>query len=61
MTVTGNLGYVDSLFPYIEKDWWKKAYNETYLYTDGDCVEIPSIIEAECNDLIAIPCVQQLL
>ncbi|KGO71537.1 hypothetical protein PITC_051780 [Penicillium italicum] len=61
MSVTSNLGHVDSLFPHIEKDWWKKAYNEMYLYTDGDCVEIPSITETECNDLIGIPCVKQLL
>ncbi|KAI2695227.1 CAZyme family CE12 [Penicillium roqueforti] len=56
-----SLGRVASLFPHIEKDWWKKAYNEMYLYTDGDCVEVPAITEAECNDIIGISSVQQLL
>ncbi|KAF4765811.1 hypothetical protein N7455_004742 [Penicillium solitum] len=61
MTVPASLGHVDSLFPHIEKDWWKKAYNEMYLYTDGDCVEVPAITETECDELVGIPCVQQLL
>ncbi|KAJ5305142.1 uncharacterized protein N7443_004802 [Penicillium atrosanguineum] len=61
MSITANLGRVASLFPHIEKDWWKKAYNEMYLYTDGDCVEVPAITETECNDLIGIPSVQQML
>ncbi|KXG49176.1 uncharacterized protein PGRI_030460 [Penicillium griseofulvum] len=61
MTVPPILGHVNSLFPHIKKDWWKKLYNETYLLTNGDCVEIPAITEAECNELVRIPCVQQLL
>lgn len=61
MTVTPVLGRVASLFPHIEKDWWKKAYNEMYLYTNGDCVEVPAITQAECTELLDIPIVQQLL
>ncbi|KAJ5343823.1 uncharacterized protein N7506_003647 [Penicillium brevicompactum] len=61
MAITPALGRVASLFPHIEKDWWKKAYNELYLYTDGDCVEVPVITEAECTKLLEIPSVQQLL
>ncbi|CAI7663157.1 unnamed protein product [Penicillium bialowiezense] len=61
MATTPTLGRVASLFPHIEKDWWKKAYNEMYLYTDGDCVEVPAITQAECTELLGIPSVQKLL
>lgn len=61
MATTPTLGRVASLFPHIEKDWWKKAYNEMCLYTDGDCVEVPAITQAECTELLGIPSVQQLL
>lgn len=39
MTFPTNIGRVNSLFPHVAKDWWKNAYIETYLYTDGDCVD----------------------
>lgn len=60
MTIPGQLGRVSSLFPYIEKDWWRDAYNETYLYADGDCVEDPTVTAKECDGLLNIPRVQKL-
>ncbi|CAG7957639.1 unnamed protein product [Penicillium salamii] len=60
MATTRALGRVASLFPHIEKDWWKDAYNEMYLHTDGDCVEDSAITETECAELLEIKSVQQL-
>ncbi|KAL2853091.1 hypothetical protein BJX68DRAFT_50651 [Aspergillus pseudodeflectus] len=47
MTLPGALGQVPSLFPHVEPDWWKEAYNHIYLWTDGDCVESPVVTDAE--------------
>lgn len=60
MVIPGQLGHVDSLFPHIQKDWWKNAYNETYLYADADCMENPAITTEECNGLLNIASIQQL-
>lgn len=49
------LGRVESLFPYVKQDWWKDAFNEEYLRTDGDVVEDPLITEAECAEMLRIP------
>jgi ubiquinone/menaquinone biosynthesis C-methylase UbiE len=49
------LGRVESLFPYVEKEWWRDAFNEEYLRTDGDCVEDALITEAECVEILRIP------
>ncbi|KAL2062258.1 hypothetical protein VTL71DRAFT_6524 [Oculimacula yallundae] len=54
------LGHVDSLFPHVKEDWWKDAFNETYLRTDGDVVEDPSITEAECIEILSIEPVAKL-
>ncbi|RDW83818.1 uncharacterized protein DSM5745_04144 [Aspergillus mulundensis] len=54
------LGQVPSLFPHIKKEWWKDAYKELYLWTDGDCVEDPTLTEAESAALLQIPTVQKL-
>jgi len=43
MATLGQLGRVSPLFFYIEKDWRRDAYNETYLYVDRDCVEDPTV------------------
>lgn len=59
-TIPGQLGRVSSLFPYVEKDWWKDAFNETYIWTDGDCVEDPVITAKECDELLHIPRIKQL-
>lgn len=60
VTIPGQLGRVSSLFPYIEKDWWRDAFNETYLWTDGDCVEDSAITAKECDELLHIPHIKQL-
>ena len=60
VTIPGQLGHVGSLFPYIEKDWWRDAFNETYLWTDGDCVEDSVITAKECDELLHIPRIKQL-
>ncbi|CZT48384.1 uncharacterized protein RSE6_09069 [Rhynchosporium secalis] len=54
------LGHVESLFPHVKGDWWKDAFNEMYLRTDGDVVEDPAITEAECNEMLSIEAVSQL-
>jgi len=54
------VGHVDSLFPYVKPDWWKDAFNEMYLRTDGDVVEDPAITDAECTDILGIPSVASL-
>ena len=33
------LGEVKNLEPYVKKDWWKTAFDDVYLTTDGDVVE----------------------
>ncbi|KAL4733925.1 S-adenosyl-L-methionine-dependent methyltransferase [Aspergillus similis] len=55
------LGQVPSLFPHVKPDWWKEAYNHVYLWADGDCVEDPAITDEECQLLLNIPRVQNLL
>lgn len=60
MTIPGQLGRVDSLFPHIQKDWWKNAYNETYLYADADYMEIPAITAEECDGLLNVAGIRQL-
>ncbi|OGM48677.1 hypothetical protein ABOM_001982 [Aspergillus bombycis] len=60
MSMRMQLGRVDSLFAHVEKDWWKDAHNEMYLFTNGDCVEDPAITDTECDELLRIPSIQTL-
>lgn len=60
MTIPGQLARVDSLFPHIKKDWWKDAYNETYLYANAECMEIPAITAEECDRLLNVADIRQL-
>lgn len=61
MVTSLQLGQVDSLFSHIESDWCKDAYNEVYLWTNGDCIEVPDITVAECETLLRIPKLRDLL
>ncbi|KAK0105289.1 hypothetical protein ONS95_004327 [Cadophora gregata] len=60
MTSQVQLGHVNSLFSHVKEDWWKDAFNEIYLRTDGDVVEDPSITKAECEELLSIEGVAKL-
>ncbi|KAL5364272.1 S-adenosyl-L-methionine-dependent methyltransferase [Aspergillus floccosus] len=61
MTAPLQLGRVSSLFPHVKEDWWKDAHNEVYLWTDGDCVENPGLTDTECDHLVRIPRLQEIL
>lgn len=54
------LGPVPSLFPHIKDEWWKDAYNEVFLWADGDCVENPALTTAECTTILQIPKVRAI-
>ncbi|KAL4814649.1 S-adenosyl-L-methionine-dependent methyltransferase [Aspergillus spinulosporus] len=45
------LGQVPSLFHYVKPERWKGSYNHVYPWADGDCVEDPTITEAELHVL----------
>lgn len=55
------LGQVTSLFQHVKPDWWKNAFNEMYLRTDGDCVEDPKITETECDYIVSVASVHKVL
>ena len=42
-------GPVANLEQHLQADWWKQIFNATYLKTDADVVEDPSITEGEVN------------
>jgi SAM-dependent methyltransferase len=60
MSCQVQLGHVESLYPHVKEDWWKGAFNELYLRTDGDVVEDPAITEAECKDMLDIQAVASI-
>ncbi|KAK7960753.1 D-alanine---D-alanine ligase [Apiospora saccharicola] len=62
MSVTSSsiLGRVDSISPHVKPDWWASSFQETYLRTDGDVVENPSITESECVAILNHPLVKAL-
>lgn len=60
MSTPVTIGSVASLFPHIEKEWWKNVFDEFYLRTDGDVVEDPRVTEAECEEILRLPHVNRL-
>lgn len=60
-TPSSTLGRVDSILSHVKPNWWTSGFQETYLRTNGDVVEDPSITASECRIILSHPLVRELI